>query len=45
MRVLKHDLAKGNTEGVDWMEVTRGFEAGVDMPFAVSGERKCIRLH
>lgn len=39
IRVLEHDLAKGSTKGIDWAQVTQGYDAGFDAPFAVSGER------
>lgn len=36
IKVLEHDLKPGSTKGIDWTEVTRGYEAGFDAPFAVS---------
>lgn len=34
--VVERDLRNGNTEGVDWAELVKGYTAGTDLPFAVS---------
>lgn len=36
IKVLEHDLKTGSTEGINWADVVQGFDAGFDVPFAVS---------
>lgn len=44
IRVLEYDLAKGSTEGIDWLEVTQGYDAGFDGPLAVSGKKPALSI-
>lgn len=39
--VIDADLKNGNTDGIDWHEVVKGYDAGFDMPFAVSVNYCC----
>lgn len=35
LNVLRTDMTQGSTEGINWAEVLRGYEAGFDSPLGV----------